>query len=234
MQLTNLMMPFRLFIDLGVHSLVLFGLGRYLCGVVFGTYMLNAGVNRARVHERAAHEGVARTLFNKFALAGKQAFVGIAFARNHQRVGRNLIASAQHHDVVAHQLVERQLDARTVAHDLGFGAGDDRKLVGGALRTDFLNDADNRVAHDHDHEQHVLVRTRNENEHRQNHVHQIEKRANVIAHDFLHRARFHAGIDVHIARGDARGNLVGGKPHQGSLLPFFMRTSSLAGRGIVF
>ena len=139
---------------------------------------------------------------DKIGLTGKQALVYPAFAAHNPRIRRDLITSTKHHHIIAHQLIEQQLRFRAIAQRMGFRTGYDGQLVGDALRTDLLNDSDNGVAHDDHHEQHVLVRPREQHDKGQNGVHQVEQRTYVVMDDLPDRARFHARIDIGLARDD--------------------------------
>ena len=190
---------------------MLLGLGADLRRVVLVAHVHHPGAHGAGVHERAAHELGAGSLLYEVALAGEQALVHVGLAGHHHGVGRHLVAAAEHHHVVAHDVVQRHLRARAVADDHGVRARHDAQAVGGDLRAYLLHDADNHVAHDDDHEQHVLVRAGEQHEHRQDHVDGVEQRADVLPHDLAHGARLHVHVGVHVAARHALGHLRGGQ-----------------------
>ena len=120
-----------------------------------------------------------------------------------------MISSTQHHHVIAHQLIKGQLDFRAIAQRVRLRASYDGQLVGDALGSDLLDDADYGIAHDDNHEQHVLVRASEQHDESQDGIHQVEQRADVIMHDLPDRPRLHARIDIDFACGDTHLHFFG-------------------------
>lgn len=114
-------------------------------------------IHHSRIDERSAHERITKLLADKIGFTGKQALVYPAITAHNLRIGRNLISATQHHHIIAHQPIERKLRFRAIAQNMRFRAGNNRQLIGDALRTDLLNNADHGVANDDHHEQHILI-----------------------------------------------------------------------------
>ena len=174
--------------------------------------MHHARMDGPRIDERTAHELVADTLLDQVALAGQQAFIRAALPRDHHAVRRHLVAARQDDDIVAHQLVKRDLRTHAPAHAASLRTGHDGEPVGRLLGADLLHDSDDGVANDDEDEHRVFHRARQQDEDRERNVHRVEQRANVLVDDRLERTRLDARVDVHLARGDARGHLVSGQP----------------------
>ena len=68
--------------------------------------------------DAARQHFVARRLGDRIRLAGEQRLVELEpVGRGHDAVGRDLVARAQHDEVVEHDLLDRDLDGLAVAHD---------------------------------------------------------------------------------------------------------------------
>lgn len=169
--------------------------------------MDHACVHETRVDEAAAHELIAGTLMDRVALAGEQALVHVALARDNDRVGRDLVSPAQADQVVEHELVELELDLMIVANRDGALRGEQRELVHHALGAQGLHDADARVEEHDPQEGQVLPGAGQDDERGQDDVDEVEQGAGVLDDELLDRLGLELSVDVDLALRDALGDL---------------------------
>ena len=195
--------------DLGIDLFDVLGLVINFGHVVVGADMDHAGAQQARVDKAAAHELGTGLFLNKVALARQQALVHERLARNHHGVSGNLIAAPQADDVVEHDLVQVELHLGTVAHRDGLLRGQKRELIDHLLGTHGLNDADSGVQEHHEQERQILKRTGQNDQERQDHVDQIEQRAEVLDDELFDRLGLVLHVAVDLTGGDALLDLGG-------------------------
>ena len=197
--------------DLGVDLLDVLGLGVDLGHVVLGAHVLNAGEDQAGVEEAARHEMVARLLADEVALASEEALVHARLARDHHGVGGDLVAAAELHEVVLHDLLEVELDLDAVADDHGLLGSEERELIHHALGTKRLYDADSRVQHHDAQKADVLPRARGKHQEGEDEVDEVKDGEEVLSEELPDRFGLDARVDVDLARGDALLDLCGGE-----------------------
>ena len=164
--------------------------------------MDHAGAQQARIDKATAHELGAGPLLDEVALARQQALVNERLARHHHGVGGNLVAASQTNDVVEHDLVQVELHLDAITHRNGLLGGKQRKLVDHPLGTHGLDDANGGVQEHHEQERQVLKRTGQQDQNRQDHVNQVEQRAEVLDDELFDRF----GLELHVAVDLASGN----------------------------
>ena len=164
-------------------------------------------VHETRVDKAAAHELIAGTLVDRVALAGEQALVHMALARDNDRVGRDLVSPAQADQVVEHELVELEFDLPIIANRDGAFRGEQRELVHHALGAQGLHDTDARVEKHDPQEGQVLPSASQDDERGQDDIDQVEQGAGVLDDEFLDRLGLELGVDVDLALRDALGDL---------------------------
>ena len=195
--------------DLGIDLFDVLGLVINFGHVVVGADMNHAGAQQARVDKAAAHELGTRLFLDKVALARQQALVHERLARNHHSVGGNLVAAPQADDVVEHDLIQVELHLGAVAHRDGLLGGQQRELINHLLGTHGLDDANSGIEEHHEQERQILKRTGQNDQERQDHVDQIEQRAEVLDDELFDRLGLELHVAVDLTGGDALLNLGG-------------------------
>ena len=173
--------------------------------------MDHAGTQQARVDKAAAHELGAGLLLDKVALARQQALVHERLTRYHHGIGGNLVTAAQTNDVVKHDLVQVELYLDTVTHGNGLLGGEQRELVDHTLGAHGLNDTNGGIEENHEQERQVLKRAGQQHQNRQDHVDQIEQRAEVFDDELADRFGLELHVAVDLTGGDALLDLDGRK-----------------------
>ena len=195
--------------DLGIDLFDVLGLVINFGHVVVGADMDHAGAQQTRVDKAAAHELGTGLFLNKIALARQQALVHERLARNHHGVSGNLVAAPQADDVVEHDLVQVELHLGAVAHRDGLLGGQQRELIDHLLGTHGLNDANSGIEEHHEQERQILKRTGQNDQERQDHVDQIEQRAEVLDDELFDRLGLELHVAVDLTGGDALLDLGG-------------------------
>ena len=165
--------------------------------------MDHTGAQQARVDKAATHELGAGLLLDEVALARQQALVHERLARHDHGVGGNLITAPQANDVVEHDLVQVELNLDAITHRNGLFRGKQRELVDHALGTHGLDDTDSGVQEHHEQERQVLKRAGQQHQNRQDHVDQVEQRAEVFDDELADRFGFELHVAVDLAGGNA-------------------------------
>ena len=171
--------------------------------------MDHAGAQQTRVDKAAAHELGTGLFLNEVALTRQQALVHERLARNHHGVSGDLVAAPQADDVVEHDLVQVELHLGAVAHRDGLLGGQQRELIDHLLGTHGLNDANSGIEEHHEQERQILKRTGQNNQERQDHVDQIEQRAEVLDDELFDRLGLELHVAVDLTGGDALLDLGG-------------------------
>ena len=195
--------------DIGIDLFDVLGLVINFGHVVVGADMNHAGAQQARVDKAAAHELGTGLFLNKVALARQQALVHERLARNHHGVSGNLVAAPQADDVVEHDLVQVELHLGAVAHRDGLLGGQQRELIDHLLGTHGLNDANSGIEEHHEQERQILKRTGQNDQECQDHVDQIEQRAEVLDDELFDRLGLELHVAVDLTGGDALLDLGG-------------------------
>ena len=107
-----------------------------------------------------------------------------------------MVASAQFDDVVFHDVVSVDFDFSAIAQRTNFICNNNRKLVGRALRANFLNDADANVNNNHAHKQHVFVLTSEKHANCKHQVNKVKKRADVRLENVGIGTRIRRVVDI--------------------------------------
>ena len=171
--------------------------------------MDHAGAQQTRVDKAAAHELGTGLFLNKVALARQQALVHERLARNHHGVSGNLVAAPQADDVVEHDLVQVELHLGAVTHRDGLLGSQQRELIDHLLGTHGLDDANSGIEEHHEQERQILKRTGQNDQERQDHVDQIEQRAEVLDDELFDRLGLELHVAVDLTGGDALLDLGG-------------------------
>ena len=139
-------------------------------------------------HEAPGTDLVACHLGHRVRLAGEGGLVEFeARGGEHLAVHHELVAGTERDDVVQHHVRHRHLRGGAVPDDRRAGGGDQGEPVEGALRAEFLGDADRGVGHQDEPEQSVPPGAVQEDQHQQGAEHEVEPRQQVRAEDLRHR-----------------------------------------------
>ena len=195
--------------DLGIDLFDVLGLVINFGHVVVGADMDHAGAQQTRVDKAAAHELGTWLFLNKIALARQQALIHERLARNHHGVSGDLVAAPQADDVIEHDLVQVELHLGAVAHRDGLLGGQQREFIDHLLGTHGLNDANRGIEEHHEQERQILKRTGQNDQERQDHVDQIEQRAEVLDDELFDRLGLELHVAVDLTGGDALLDLGG-------------------------
>ena len=199
--------------QLGAHQREAPGVRAEPEGVRVGADLGGPHAAAARGHEAARHHVVAGHLVDRVGLPGEQGLVDLEAHRvEHLPVDADLVAGAQHHQVVGHQLLDPDLLLGAVAHHAGPGSVEHRQPVEGALGPDLLDDADGGVEDQHDAEQRILELAYRQDDHQQGAQQEVERGEDVGLDDLADGATGGVGDVVGATVGPALVDLGPGEP----------------------
>ena len=165
------------------HPLIGLGLQGQPGGIAGRAHPIQTRPALAGHYEAAAEQLVPRVLGDGIRLAGDERLVHRHLSRHHRAVGGDLIPGPQLHDVLTHQLVQRDGAELPIPHHLDPGLVEQGELFQRGPRAELLDDADDGIDDGDAQEHHVLEMARDHQHHRQDHEHQVEEGERVLPDD---------------------------------------------------